>query len=494
MSKDESTTLFFYHLPGAVRVRHSNKNITIMKKKTLLFLLGLLLLVPLSLRAYNFKSGDLYYEIMSDTVPYTVAVVCDLSWNDYASLTKVVIPETVVYNDTTYMVTCIGAYAFFECTSLISISIPESVTSIWDYAFSGCSGLAALTIPNSVTEIGKEAFAGCWGLTSITLSNKLTAIGEKTFYDCKSLYAVSVPHSVTSIGSQAFGVCYNLRSVTIGNGVSTIGNCVFEGCVSLESVTIGSGVVTICDRVFLYCDNLRSVTIGSSVVRIGEEIFYGCRQLQTVYCYPMLPPSVPSFILSDYGIANLYVPCEALDVYQKNALWSTTFSSIQCIGSEETTLPGNDVEVDPSTDNAVFAWPSVSAASAYTLVISQEGNEFCTLVFNADGQLNSQTFKSPRRTAESCRTTDATAELNGWSFTVTGLSEGTAYTYSLTVTDSMDKVLKTYTGTFKTQGTASTAIEHVSGDTLSGTKILRDGQVLILRDGKTYNALGQEVM
>ena len=299
-----------------------------------------------------------------------------------------------------------------------------------------------------MTDIGAEAFKECLGLTSITLSNKLTAIGEGTFDNCKSLDSISVPHSVTSIGNWAFRECSNLHSVTIGSGV----------------------------------------------LDIGSWIFYGCRQLQTVYCYPMLPPSVPSFILSDYGIANLYVPCEALDVYQKNALWSTTFSSIQCIGSEETTLPGNDVEVEPSTDNAVFAWPSVSAASAYTLVISQEGNEFCTLVFNADGQLNSQTFKSPRRTAESCRATSATAELNGWSFTVTGLSEGTAYTYSLTVTDSMDKVLKTYTGTFKTQGTASTAIEHVSGDTPSGTKILRDGQVLILRDGKTYNALGQEVM
>ena len=607
--------------PGAVRVRHSTKNITIMKNKHLLLLVGLLFLVPLSLRAYNFKSGDLYYNITSVTEPYTVEVTYEYmdAMGNYSGLTTAVIPETVTRNGTTFSVTSIGDNAFSICTTLTSITIPNSVTSIGDaaflycpaltsitipesvtsigntafvycpaltsivvesgnsvydsrsncnaiietatntlivgnqstiipnrvtsigdyaffgcsgltfitipnrvmsigdYAFCGCSGITFITIPNSVTKIGGDAFSGCSGLAAVTIGNGVQNIGAGAFSDCSGLTAVTIGNSVQSIGDRAFSGCSGLAAMTIPNSVTDMGTEVFAGCRGLTSITLSNKLTAIGNRAFydcknLYavsvphsvtsigsqafgeCGNLHSVTIGSSVARIGEQIFYGCRQLQTVYCYPMLPPSVPSFILSDYGIANLYVPCEALDVYQKNALWNTTFSSIQCISSEETALPDNDVVVTPSTDNAVFAWPSVSAAAAYTLVISQEGNEFCTLVFNADGQLNSLTFKSPRRTAESCRTTGATASLNGWSFTVTGLREGTAYTYALTVTDSMDKVLKTYTGTFKTQGTSSTAIEHVAGDTPSGTKILRDGQVLILREGKTYNMLGQEVM
>ena len=101
----------------------------------------------------------------------------------------------------------IGGYAFYNCTGLTSVTIPNSVTSIGDEAFCGCSGLTSLTIGNSVTNIGYQAFYYCSGLTSVTIPNSVTSIGSQAFSCCSSLTSVTIPKSVTSIGYQAFYGC-----------------------------------------------------------------------------------------------------------------------------------------------------------------------------------------------------------------------------------------------------------------------------------------------
>ena len=128
-------------------------------KKTLSLILTLV--ATTALWAYDFRSGDLYYNITSDT---TVKVTYQYDWssNNYAGLTTVTIPETVTYNDISYSVTGIGDLAFLRCSSLTSVIIPNSVTSIENSAFSGCISLTSITIPNSVTSIGDEAFFDCY--------------------------------------------------------------------------------------------------------------------------------------------------------------------------------------------------------------------------------------------------------------------------------------------------------------------------------------------
>ena len=107
----------------------------------------------------------------------------------------------------------INANAFYGCSSLTSVTIPNSVTSIGDYAFDGCSGLTSVTIPNSVTAIGNSAFDGCSGLTSVTIPNSVTSIGESAFCGCSGLTSVTIPNSVTSIGKSAFYGCSGLKEV-----------------------------------------------------------------------------------------------------------------------------------------------------------------------------------------------------------------------------------------------------------------------------------------
>ena len=195
---------------------------------------------------------------------------------------NIVLLPKIMIDNTEYIVTSIGDYAFCGCNSLISIDIPDSVTSIGESAFGVCSSLTSVDIPNSVTSIGDAAFSGCSSLTSITIPNSVTLIGNGAFAVCSSLTSVDIPNSVTWIGNNVFLGCSSLTSVDIPNSVTWIGNDVFLGCSSLTSVTIGNSVTSIGDYAFHGCSSLTSVTIGNSVTSIGDYAFHGCSSLTSV--------------------------------------------------------------------------------------------------------------------------------------------------------------------------------------------------------------------
>ena len=231
----------------------------------------------------------------------------------------------------------IGNYAFYNCSSLTSVTIPDSVTSIGDRAFEGCSSLTSVTIGNNVRSIGSCAFYDCSSLTSVIIGNSVTSIGNHAFSDCSSLTSVTIGNNVRSIGSYAFYYCTSLTSITIPDSVTSIGGYAFNGCSSLESITLpfvgsnksatsaSSGTlfgyifgtssysgsvgtkqyyssenyatyyipaslksVTITGGNILYgafynCSRLTSVTIGNQVTSIGNSAFYGCSKLNDVY-------------------------------------------------------------------------------------------------------------------------------------------------------------------------------------------------------------------
>ena len=147
-------------------------------------------------------------------------------------LSHIVIPST--YRGAP--VVGIAKLGFNECTNLISISIPDSVTSIGMNAFTNCSSLASVTIGNGVTSIGDWAFSNCSSFTSVTIPDSVTSIGNYAFTNCSSLTSVTIGNGVTSIGSSVFEGCSSLTSVTIGNGVTSIGQLAFSGCSSLKTI------------------------------------------------------------------------------------------------------------------------------------------------------------------------------------------------------------------------------------------------------------------
>ena len=189
------------------------------------------------------------------------------------SLTSITIPNSV---------TSIEPYAFYNCNSLTSITIPNSVTSIGNFAFSDCSSLTSITIPDSVTSIGNYAFAYCEGLTSITIPDSVTSIGAYAFSYCSSLTSITIPDSVTSIGNGAFDNCSSLTSITISDRVTSIKPYAFSYCSSLTSITIPNSVTSIENFAFSKCSSLTNITIPDSVTSIGSSAFNGCSSLQTI--------------------------------------------------------------------------------------------------------------------------------------------------------------------------------------------------------------------
>ena len=189
-----------------------------------------------------------------------------------------------------YSVTSIGKYAFFNCTSLTSVTIPDSVTSIGSSAFYRCSGLSSVTIPDSVASIGSSAFSFCSGLSSVTIPDNVTSIGAYVFDGCSGLTSVTIPDSVTSIGNGAFRGCSGLTSVTIPDKVTSIGAYAFYGCSGLTSVTIPNTVTDIGSSTFNNCRGLTNVTIPNSVTNIGDSAFYSCVSLTQI----TIPSSVRS--------------------------------------------------------------------------------------------------------------------------------------------------------------------------------------------------------
>jgi len=394
-------------------------------------------------------------------------------------LTSMTIPNSV---------TSIGTYAFYNCSSLTSVTIGNGVTSIGESAFEGCSALTSVTIPESVTSIGYWAFKGCSSLTSVTIPNSVTSIGMYAFQDCSSLTSVTIPNSVTSIRYGAFYGCSSLTSVTIPNSVTSIGNYAFEDCSSLTSVTIPNSVKTIGTSAFEGCTRLGEVSLGTGLEEIAANAFAGCTRLYDIYVYATYPPFAEESSFANYNV-YVYIPCEYQKDYTLDVVWGK-FKFIECIESEEATTDGN-VTIVPGFNDVTITWPTETGADSYTIVIKKGDTVFCTLTFNADGQLLNIAFAPGRDGNHPAQYAEQAG--NGYRFTVTGLESGTKYGYNIDVKDASNKTIKSHSGEFTTQSTTAVENTHSQSPTSDCQKIIRNGQLLIFRDGVEYTIMGAEV-
>ncbi len=218
--------------------------------------------------------------LTSVTIPNSVTNIGNKAFYNCKSLTSITIPNNV---------TSIGDETFYDCESLTNVIIGNSVISIGYNAFVNCKSLTSVTFGKNLTSISFGAFQFCTSLTSVTIPNSVTSIGESAFYNCTSLTNIAIPNSVTIIDDSAFENCTSLTSVIIGNSVTipnsvtSIGYSAFYKCISLTSVTIGNSVARIDDSAFSNCTSLTSVTIGKSVTRIAYGAFYNCTSLKDVY-------------------------------------------------------------------------------------------------------------------------------------------------------------------------------------------------------------------
>jgi hypothetical protein len=167
-------------------------------------------------------SQGLKYTLVSDEY-YSVAGI------GTCTDTKIVIPP--IYNGKP--VRNIGANAFESCTSITSVTIPDSVTAIGQYAFSGCASITNIIMHDSVTTISNYAFQNCINLIGVIIGNGVKAIGRSSFIGCEKLVSVVLPNSVTTINHYAFQKCIALESIVIPDSVKNIGTSVFYNCPNL---------------------------------------------------------------------------------------------------------------------------------------------------------------------------------------------------------------------------------------------------------------------
>ncbi len=237
--------------------------------------------VPSSLRTVELTGGErigdqAFYQcsmLTSIIIPDSVKVIGNAAFYYCAGLTDIVLPDGV---------TSIGSYAFYDCTSLTSINIPDGITEIADYAFHGCK-LASILLPSGLKSIGNYAFYGCYNFTSIEIPEGVESIGNNAFDSCRGLDGIDIPDSVITIGNSAFAFCDGMTSITIGNGVESIGDSAFYFCLNVTSLDIPDNVRTIGRGAFEDCRALVHITIGSGVtsigpgrVSVGGAAFTGC--------------------------------------------------------------------------------------------------------------------------------------------------------------------------------------------------------------------------
>ena len=426
----------------------------------------------------------LSYKITSDVEPYTVEV----SKVD-KNLVNVNIPDMVVLDGVSYSVTTIGNYAFFDCSSLTSIAIPNSITSIGDYAFAGCNSLTSITIPNSVTSIGDRAFYACFSLTSITIPNGVVSIGDNAFSACFSLTSLTCEASTPpTLGANVFPhistiavPCGAIEDYMASDWV-TYAEALIDDCDGrcgdelvwkyedsqlnilgegdmydydvdvqpwqqyrnkITSISLPEGLTSVGNAGFKDCMFVNHVSVPASVETIGFSAFENCRMLSnlTFAANGALTTIDNWAFYNNHELKNVVIP-EGVTSIGYAAFYGCTYLS-------ELTLPASMQAIE---DNGFALCAKLQRMNVDAIV---------------PPIVASRTFEDVDRTIP------------------------------VVVPDESVSVYKSAPvwQEFNIQGKSEvpTALDNIHAENSDTRKLLRDGQLLILCNGKTYTIMGAEI-
>ena len=229
----------------------------------------------------TFTYQNIVYKVLTNEENnYTVEV----SGNALTASTSVVIPGSIQYDEITYSVKAIGAYAFQDCTYLTNIELSQGITTIDDFAFFGANSFRNLDIPSSVTTIGNGAFRKT-GIAEITIPATVQSMGTNLFRQNDYLISAYIYAPITELGDCAFSECTYLNNVKLPDTLTTVNYQAFNQCSRLSSINLHQGITTIGQMAFRLCTSLTELVIPSTVTSIGSSILSGCSALTDVTIY-----------------------------------------------------------------------------------------------------------------------------------------------------------------------------------------------------------------
>ena len=297
------------------------------------------IVLPPSVRSLGQYSFAFCSSLKSINLPVTQKTLPTSIFEGCTALESIVLPATL---------TTINQDAFYGCNRLASINLHEGITTIGTRAFDYCK-LTSVTIPSTVTSIGSSAFQNnpltsvIWlpktcstgsdtyapfystnsQITSFTFGDSVQTIPNSLCFLMNKLDSISLPAQLRTIGQYAFKSCTKLKSIAIPATVTSIGQCAFMYCTQLRFFEFPSGITTLATSVLEGCTALEQVIIPESVTSINQDALYGCSALVAIYNYALTPQTIVARTLYNVSRANcvLYVPMDYIDLYQAKAVW-----------------------------------------------------------------------------------------------------------------------------------------------------------------------------
>lgn len=285
------------------------------------------------------ETNKLIVGCVNTTIPNTVTSIGEYAFSGYTNLTNICVPVCV---------TSVDDVAFYECNNLKTVTVNSPSLLSEHYNVNSNFGtkfgnqVEKYILGNNANSIGNCAFYRCSNLTSVNIPETVTSIGICSFYGCSSLTSISIPETVTSIGYGAFSGCSKITSVNIPEGLISIENDTFDGCSSLSSVVIPEKTISIGDRAFRRCEIIEDIIIPNSVTNIGEEAFSGCRKLATLTIGKNVQTIASNAFNGCYNVnsvtnlsktpqssngnlpvsCTVHVPVGCKDLYKQSVAWS----------------------------------------------------------------------------------------------------------------------------------------------------------------------------
>ena len=437
-----------------------------MKKKIFTFFLALVAGIG-TMFAFGTQVDGIWYEFDTKRKTASVTYQGDYSYtypDEY--LGNVVIPSSVTYKSVTYSVTSIGMDAFKGCTGLTSVTIPESVTSIGHEAFARCTGLTSITIPNSVTFIDSYAFCECSGLTSVTIPNSVKFIGSRAFWRCTGLTSVTIEaENPPTWWEDDF---FPFDELNYNNNYP-----IYVPCNAINVYRSAPLWRPYRYRVYVKpdCPNI-TVRLDPSSCSLWSKVY--------LWAWTDSGDLFDSWPGQRVGMDKdgWYSYTFDEDITSVNIIWNNVTD--WTIGEQKT------VNIEGVTSSTCYALNSITGThitvsvlncpndvpTQYTIVFKNWDGSVLQSMQVEEGQIPQYTGATPTKPDDA----QYTYTFSGWTPQIVAATADATYT-------------ATFTATPKGQG-----IDDVQSDPTQCTKVIRNGQVFILRGDKTYTLTGQETI